>query len=68
MPGARGHEVPWDGGEDGGEKEQSLCSPSREQQRVPRSETGLVSKVHLGSTEEKQERAFFSTIEQLTNT
>lgn len=32
MPKARSHEVPWDGGRDGGEQEQSLSSPSQEQQ------------------------------------
>ena len=68
-PRARSHEACCDGEKDGGEQEQTLSSRLREQQRVPWSEMGLLSKIGTLAMQKKSRKGLsLSAIEQPSNT
>lgn len=62
MPRARGHEAPWDGVRMRGAGAQPVLSLLGEQQRVPRSEMGLLSKIHTLATQRKSRRGLFPAL------
>lgn len=68
-PWARSHEARCDGEKEGGEQEQVPSSNLWEQQRVPWSEMGLLSKIHaLAMQKKSREGLSLSAIEQPLST